>query len=50
MYTIDGSKVLQTKTDAPVCKLENLNIPDGVYILKVSIRDNITETRRVIKY
>lgn len=50
MYTIDGSKVLQTKTDAPVCKLENLNIPDGVYILKVSTRDNITETRRVIKY
>lgn len=50
MYTIDGSKVLQAKTDAPVCKLENLNIPDGVYILKVSTRDNITETRRVIKY
>ncbi len=50
MYAIDGSKVLQTKTDAPVCKLENLNIPDGVYILKLSTRDNITETRRVIKY
>lgn len=50
MYAIDGSKVLQTQIDASVCKLENLNMPGGVYILKVSTRDNITETRRVIKY
>lgn len=50
MFTVSGSRVLQERTDTSQCNLANLNLPKGVYLLKVSTQDGGLMVRRVIKY
>ena len=50
LYNVSGNKLIQTYTGTSICRLENLDIPRGVYLLRVSTRNNETVTRRVIKY